>query len=83
MFGYGFGDLDALTHIHFNWLIIPITSAVSASLRAAYSTRFLLLITSTAAGVGQGFYAYRILILSRSRAVPAFVLCVRCRALSP
>ncbi len=41
MFGYGFGDLDALTHIHFNWLIIPIMSAVSASLCAASSVHFL------------------------------------------
>ncbi|PBK73887.1 hypothetical protein ARMSODRAFT_1014221 [Armillaria solidipes] len=29
-----------------------------------------------AASVGQGFYAYRIFILSRSRIVPAFVICV-------
>ncbi|PBK61336.1 hypothetical protein ARMSODRAFT_1008877 [Armillaria solidipes] len=57
MFGYGFGDLDALTDIHFNWLIVPIMSAVTAC-------------------VGQGFYAYRILILSKSRSVPAFVTCV-------
>ncbi len=41
MFGYGFGDLDALTEVHFNWLIVPIMSAVSASLRAASSARFL------------------------------------------
>ncbi|PBK87013.1 hypothetical protein ARMGADRAFT_1086119 [Armillaria gallica] len=57
IFGYGFGDLDALTEVHFNWLILPIMSAVTAS-------------------VGQGFYAYRIYILSRSRIVPAFVICV-------
>ncbi|KAK0454347.1 hypothetical protein EV421DRAFT_1896273 [Armillaria borealis] len=29
-----------------------------------------------AASVGQGFYAYRIFILSKSRIVPAFVICV-------
>ncbi|PBK88496.1 hypothetical protein ARMGADRAFT_1167961 [Armillaria gallica] len=57
MFGYGFGDLDALTEVHFNWLIVPIMSAVIAC-------------------VGQSFYAYRIYILSRSRIVPAFVICV-------
>ncbi|SJK98192.1 uncharacterized protein ARMOST_01453 [Armillaria ostoyae] len=56
-FGYGFGDIEALTEVHFNWLIIPIMSAA-------------------AAGVGQGFYAYRIFILSRSRTVPAFVVCL-------
>ncbi|KAK0454310.1 hypothetical protein EV421DRAFT_409902 [Armillaria borealis] len=57
MFGYGFGDLDALTDIHFNWLIVPIMSAVIAC-------------------VGHVFYAYRIFILSKSRIVPAFVICV-------
>ncbi len=41
IFGYGFGDLDALTHMHFNWLIVPIMSAISASLRAASSAHFL------------------------------------------
>ncbi|KAK0454346.1 hypothetical protein EV421DRAFT_2029438 [Armillaria borealis] len=58
MFGYyGFGDLEALTETHFNWLTVPI-------------------ITAIAAFVGQVFYAYRIFILSRSRIVPAFVICV-------
>ncbi|PBK86500.1 hypothetical protein ARMGADRAFT_1086347 [Armillaria gallica] len=56
-FGYGFGNIEALTEVHFNWLIVPIMSAA-------------------AAGVGQGFYAYRIFILSRSRTVPAFVVCL-------
>ncbi|KAK0226573.1 hypothetical protein IW262DRAFT_776941 [Armillaria fumosa] len=56
-FGYGFGDIKALTEVHFNWLIVPVMSAASAF-------------------VGQGFYAYRIFILSRSRIVPAFVTCV-------
>ncbi|KAK0196023.1 hypothetical protein F5146DRAFT_951768 [Armillaria mellea] len=57
MFGYGFGDIEALTRIHFGWLTIPIMSAVAAS-------------------VGHAFYAYRLDILSRSRIVPAFVICV-------
>ncbi|SJK98191.1 uncharacterized protein ARMOST_01452 [Armillaria ostoyae] len=56
-FGYGFGDIEALTEVHFNWLIVPIMSAVAAF-------------------VGQGFYAHRIFILSRSRTVPAFVICL-------
>ncbi|KAK0183644.1 hypothetical protein F5146DRAFT_1148916 [Armillaria mellea] len=56
VFGYGFGDLEALTNVHFSWLV-PIMSGISAS-------------------VGQGFYAYRIFILSRSRIVPAFIICV-------
>ncbi|KAK0241101.1 hypothetical protein EDD85DRAFT_389460 [Armillaria nabsnona] len=57
IFGYGFGDIEALTNIHFNWLVVPIMGVITAS-------------------VGQGFYAYRIYILSRSRIVPAFVICV-------
>ncbi|KAK0195999.1 hypothetical protein F5146DRAFT_313729 [Armillaria mellea] len=57
IFGYGFGDLEALTKIHFNWLVVPIMGGIAAS-------------------VGQGFYAYRIFILSRSRIVPAFIICV-------
>ncbi|PBK61334.1 hypothetical protein ARMSODRAFT_965122 [Armillaria solidipes] len=57
MFGYGFGDLDALTDIHLYWLIVPIMSAVTAC-------------------VGHVFYAYRIFILSKSRSVPAFVICI-------
>ncbi|KAK0241064.1 hypothetical protein EDD85DRAFT_388071 [Armillaria nabsnona] len=57
IFGYGFGDMKALTRVYFNWLTIPIMSAAVAC-------------------VGQGFYAYRIFILSRSRIVPIFVICV-------
>ncbi|KAK0194724.1 hypothetical protein F5146DRAFT_1135480 [Armillaria mellea] len=33
-------------------------------------------IMGAAASVGQGFYAYRIFVLSRSRIIPAFVICV-------
>ncbi|KAK0236476.1 hypothetical protein EDD85DRAFT_643160 [Armillaria nabsnona] len=29
-FGYGFGDIDALTKTYFNWLTVPIMSAVAA-----------------------------------------------------
>ncbi|SJK98214.1 uncharacterized protein ARMOST_01475 [Armillaria ostoyae] len=57
MFGYGFGDIEALTRMNFNWLTIPIMSAAVAF-------------------VGQVFYAYRIFILSKSRVVPIFVICV-------
>ncbi|PBK86536.1 hypothetical protein ARMGADRAFT_1017234 [Armillaria gallica] len=57
MFGYGFGDLDALTDVKFCWFIaIPVMSAVTAC-------------------VGHVFYAYRIFILSKSKSVPAFVIC--------
>ncbi|KAK0226572.1 hypothetical protein IW262DRAFT_1480634, partial [Armillaria fumosa] len=57
MFGYGFGDLGALTDIHFYWLFGPIMSAITAC-------------------VGHTFYAYRIFILSKSRIVPIFVICI-------
>ncbi|PBK82348.1 hypothetical protein ARMGADRAFT_1090401 [Armillaria gallica] len=56
-FGYGFGDIDALTRMNFLWLTVPIMSAVAAS-------------------VGQVFYAYRIFVLSKSRIIPIFVICV-------
>ncbi|KAK0494013.1 hypothetical protein EDD18DRAFT_1402957, partial [Armillaria luteobubalina] len=57
VFGYGFGDIEALTRMHFNWLTIPIMSAVVAF-------------------AGQAFYAYRIFILSKSRIIPLFVICL-------
>ncbi|KAK0236450.1 hypothetical protein EDD85DRAFT_642225 [Armillaria nabsnona] len=56
-FGYGFGDMDALTRVNLNGLTIPIMGAL-------------------AAGVGQGFYAYRILTLSKSRIIPIFIICI-------
>ncbi|KAK0226562.1 hypothetical protein IW262DRAFT_1491966 [Armillaria fumosa] len=56
VFGYGFGDLEALTGMHSNWFILPITIEI------AFFT-------------AQVFYAYRIFILSRSRIVPAFIIC--------
>ncbi|KAK0484809.1 hypothetical protein IW261DRAFT_858958 [Armillaria novae-zelandiae] len=57
MFGYGFGDIDALTRVNFFWLIGPIMSAVASC-------------------VGQVFYAYRIFIVSKSRIIPIFIICV-------
>ncbi|PBK84766.1 hypothetical protein ARMGADRAFT_604653 [Armillaria gallica] len=57
MFGYGFGDIDALTRINFRWLIVPLMSAVAAC-------------------VGQFFYAYRIFVLSKSRKIATFIICV-------
>ncbi|KAK0486409.1 hypothetical protein IW261DRAFT_795453 [Armillaria novae-zelandiae] len=57
VFGYGFGDLKALTGMHSNWLILPITIAIITF-------------------IAQVFYAYRIFVLSRSRIVPAFIICV-------
>ncbi|KAK0222792.1 hypothetical protein EDD85DRAFT_1027972 [Armillaria nabsnona] len=56
-FGYGFGDVEALTRVHFYWFTVPIMSAVVVC-------------------VGQVFYAYRIFMLSKSRIVPLFVICL-------
>ncbi len=30
MYGYGFGDIDALTRLNYNWLSVPIMSAIGA-----------------------------------------------------
>ncbi|PBK66276.1 hypothetical protein ARMSODRAFT_356319 [Armillaria solidipes] len=56
-FGYGFGDIDALTRMNYNWLSAPIMSGVAAC-------------------VGQVFYAYRIFIVSKSRFIPIFIICI-------
>ncbi|KAK0196106.1 hypothetical protein F5146DRAFT_951861 [Armillaria mellea] len=57
VFGYGFGDLEAVTEMRFNSLTVPVMSGAAAC-------------------VGQVFYAYRIIILSKSRILPIFVTCV-------
>ncbi|KAK0229045.1 hypothetical protein IW262DRAFT_1456338 [Armillaria fumosa] len=57
MFGYGFGDMEALTAMDFKWLTVPIMSAVVAC-------------------VGQGLYAFRIYLISKSRIIPVFVICL-------
>ncbi|PBK80915.1 hypothetical protein ARMGADRAFT_949010 [Armillaria gallica] len=31
VFGYGFGDIEALTDMYFNWLVVPIMGAIAAS----------------------------------------------------
>ncbi|SJL07006.1 uncharacterized protein ARMOST_10349 [Armillaria ostoyae] len=56
-FGYGFGDMDALTRVDLYSLTVPIMGAVAAC-------------------IGQGFYAYRIFILSKSRIIPIFIICI-------
>ncbi|KAK0223786.1 hypothetical protein IW262DRAFT_1268263, partial [Armillaria fumosa] len=58
MFGYGFGDMDALTSVHIYWFIGPIMSAVVSC-------------------VGQVFYAW-IFIVSKSRIISIFIICVSC-----
>ncbi len=83
MFGYGFGDLEAVTEMRFNWLTVPVMSAAGKYGIFCLFSVTKLLNMNTAACVGQVFYAYRIFILSKSRIVPIFVTCVRCRAPSP
>ncbi|KAK0498701.1 hypothetical protein EDD18DRAFT_47035 [Armillaria luteobubalina] len=56
-FGYGFGDIGALTGTNFNWLTGPIMGAVAAC-------------------IGQIFYAYRIFIVSKSRFILMFLICI-------
>ncbi|KAK0479145.1 hypothetical protein IW261DRAFT_1301130, partial [Armillaria novae-zelandiae] len=66
VFGYSFGDI---------LIGSPFLSQVQL-VHAASSVCFLLLIIGTVAYVRQGFYAYRIFVLSRSQTVSAFVICV-------
>ncbi|KAK0241062.1 hypothetical protein EDD85DRAFT_387889 [Armillaria nabsnona] len=43
-FGYGFGNIEALTEVHFNWLIVPIMSAVAAFIgQVFYAYRIFIL----------------------------------------
>ncbi|KAK0498678.1 hypothetical protein EDD18DRAFT_1350093 [Armillaria luteobubalina] len=65
MFGYGSGDVDALTRSSFNWPIVPAVGA-----RRIRSYPCSVTYYGFAAGVGQVFYAYR-------RTIPIFVVCVR------
>ncbi|PBK86485.1 hypothetical protein ARMGADRAFT_1126953 [Armillaria gallica] len=69
-FGYGFGDLDALTDIHFYWLIVPIMSAMIACVRQVfYAYRIFKVsnpahllqvsLTSFVAGIIGGVYGFQ------------------------
>ncbi|SJL00928.1 uncharacterized protein ARMOST_04243 [Armillaria ostoyae] len=72
VFGYGFGDMDALIAMNFNWLTVPIMSAVVACVRQGfYAFRIFklsrsqiipifvscLATTSSAAAITTGIYA--------------------------
>ncbi|PBK86520.1 hypothetical protein ARMGADRAFT_529581 [Armillaria gallica] len=47
MFGYGFGDLDALTDVHLYWFFVPIMSAVTACVgHVFYAYRIFILSNS-------------------------------------
>ncbi|KAK0483087.1 hypothetical protein EDD18DRAFT_1362059 [Armillaria luteobubalina] len=44
VFGYGFGDLEAIAEMRFNWLIVPILGAVAASVgQLFYAYRIYIL----------------------------------------
>ncbi|KAK0484807.1 hypothetical protein IW261DRAFT_1605015, partial [Armillaria novae-zelandiae] len=57
MFGYGFGDMDALSSTYFYWITNTIMSVVVSC-------------------TGQVFYAYRIFIVSKSRIISIFIVCI-------
>ncbi|KAK0241168.1 hypothetical protein EDD85DRAFT_992751 [Armillaria nabsnona] len=47
MFGYGFGDLEALTRMDFNWLVVPVMGGVVACVgQVFYAYRIFILSSS-------------------------------------
>ncbi|KAK0241079.1 hypothetical protein EDD85DRAFT_992589 [Armillaria nabsnona] len=73
MFGYGFGDLEALTRMNFNWLVVPVMGGVVACVRQVfYAYRIFILSrsrtvpafvtcvssTSSVAAILTGVYAF-------------------------
>ncbi|KAK0222463.1 hypothetical protein EDD85DRAFT_1028251 [Armillaria nabsnona] len=73
MFGYGFGDIEALTDMHFDWLTVPIMSGVVACVgQVFYAYRIFVLskspiipifvtcvsLTSTIAAIITGAYSF-------------------------
>ncbi|KAG7449954.1 uncharacterized protein BT62DRAFT_928731 [Guyanagaster necrorhizus] len=73
-FGYGFGDMEALTDMHFNWLTVPITSAAVACIgQTFYAYRIFMLsksqivpifvtcvsLTSSVAAIITGVYSFQ------------------------
>ncbi|KAK0183640.1 hypothetical protein F5146DRAFT_1133436 [Armillaria mellea] len=74
VFGSGFGDLEALTEMHFNWLILPIMIAIAAFVghvfyayrifilsgsRIAPAFLFCLSLTSTVAAIITGVNSFQ------------------------
>ncbi|KAK0468796.1 hypothetical protein IW261DRAFT_1372813, partial [Armillaria novae-zelandiae] len=74
MFGYGFGDIEALTAMDFNWLTVPIMNAIVAFVgQVFYTYRIFILskspivplfiicvsLTSSVAGIITGAYCFR------------------------
>ncbi|KAK0434155.1 uncharacterized protein EV420DRAFT_1754600 [Desarmillaria tabescens] len=73
MFGYGFGDIEALTDMHFDWLTVPIMSAAVACVgQVFYAYRIFVLsksqivpifvtcvsLTSSVAAIITGVYSF-------------------------
>ncbi|KAK0451653.1 hypothetical protein EV421DRAFT_1976493 [Armillaria borealis] len=74
MYGYGFGDIDALTKLNYNWLYVPIMSAIVACVgQVFYAYRIFILsksriipiliicvsLTSSVAAVILGIYTFQ------------------------
>ncbi|PBK79061.1 hypothetical protein ARMGADRAFT_854477, partial [Armillaria gallica] len=74
VFGYGFGDIEAITDIHFDWLTVPIMSAAAACVgQVFYAYRIFKLsksriipilvicvsLTSTVAAIITGVYSFQ------------------------
>ncbi|KAK0194321.1 hypothetical protein F5146DRAFT_926364, partial [Armillaria mellea] len=74
MYGYGFGDIDALTGMYYNWLSVPIMSAIVACVgQVFYAYRIFIVsksrtipilvicvsLTSSAAAVILGIYTFQ------------------------
>ncbi|PBK82368.1 hypothetical protein ARMGADRAFT_1090416 [Armillaria gallica] len=58
-FGYGFGDIEALTRMNHSWLTVPIMSAVAAGSRIIPTFVICISLTSSVAAVIIGIYAFR------------------------
>ncbi|PBK84793.1 hypothetical protein ARMGADRAFT_943024, partial [Armillaria gallica] len=74
MYGYGFGDIDALTRLNYNWLSVPIMSAIVACVgQVFYAYRIFIVsrsriipilvicvsLTSSVAAVILGIYTFQ------------------------
>ena len=74
-YGIGFGDFEAVDHIKLTWLVVPFLSGISSYLFGSLR-QCLFLNTVTASCIVQLFYAYRIMVLSNTKATPALITIV-------
>ncbi|KAK0484815.1 hypothetical protein IW261DRAFT_1416722 [Armillaria novae-zelandiae] len=59
MFGYGFGDMDALTRLNYNWVTVPITSAVVSKSRIISIFIVCISMASSVAAMIAGISAFQ------------------------